>query len=240
MSDEDRQRVSPGFDALNRTLLTDDANLAEALRRVAGAGCGLLTNCASASVTIIERGRAITVGSTSDVAEALDDAQYSAGDGPCLTAARDGVLVRIDQADTEQRWPNFCRRAVERGVHSSLSIPLALSGDDAWGGFNVYGSVAAGFTDDDEQLCQAFAAQASIVVSNAQAYWASLELSRNLSKAMESRGVIEQAKGILMSTRRVSADDAFDLLVARSQKENRKLRQVAEDILREALGDDDD
>jgi GAF domain-containing protein len=240
MSDEDPQRVASGFDALTRTLLTDDANLGDALRRVAGAGCGLLTNCASASVTIIERGRAITVGSTSDVAEALDDAQYSAGDGPCLTAARDRVVVRIDEADTEQRWPDFCRRALEHGVHSSLSLPLSLSGDDAWGGFNLYGSVRASFTEADEQLCQAFATQASIVVSNVQAYWASLELSRNLGRAMESRGVIEQAKGILMANRRVTADDAFDLLVARSQTENRKLREVAENVVREAVGDLDD
>jgi GAF domain-containing protein len=239
MSDEDRQRHSSGFDALGRTLLTDDANLADALRRVADTGCGLLTNCASASVTIIERGRAITVGSTSDSAQALDDAQYTAGDGPCLSAARDGVLVRIDDAGSEQRWPDFCRRAVEHGVHSSLSVPLSLSGDDSWGGFNVYGSVAAGFSDDDEQLCQAFASQASIVVSNVQAYWASLKLSRNLSRAMESRGVIEQAKGILMSTHRVDADGAFDLLVGRSQTENRKLREVASDVVREALGGPD-
>jgi GAF domain-containing protein len=238
MSDEDPRRISSGFDVLTRTLLTDDANLGDALRRVAGAGCGLLTNCVSASVTIIERGRAITVGSTSDIAQALDDAQYSAGDGPCLTAARDGLVVRIDEADTDQRWPSFCRRAVEQGVHSSLSVPLSLSGDDAWGGFNIYGSVRAGFTDDDEQLCQTFATHASIVVSNVQAYWASLELSRNLSRAMESRGVIEQAKGILMSSRRISADNAFDLLVARSQTENRKLREVASDVIREALGDD--
>ncbi len=238
MSDADSERVSSGFDALARTLLTDDANLGDALRRVAGAGCGLLTNCVSASVTIIERERAITMGSTSDVAEALDDAEYSAGDGPCLTAARDRLVVRIDEAETDQRWPNFCRRAVEQGVHSSLSVPLRLSGDDAWGGFNIYASVPAGFTDDDEQLCEAFATQASIVVSNVQAYWASLELSRNLSKAMQSRGVIEQAKGILMSTHRVSADDAFNLLVARSQSGNRKLRDVAADLVRDALGDD--
>jgi GAF domain-containing protein len=234
MSDEDRRRVSSGAEALARTLLTEDANLSDALRRVARTGCGLLTNCTSASVTIIERGRAITMGSTSDTAHALDDVQYSAGDGPCLTAARERVLVRIDQAGTENRWPDFCRRAVEQGVHSSLSVPLSLSGDDTWGGFNVYAGVAAGFTDLDEELCLAFATQASIVVSNVQAYWASLELSRNLSRAMESRAVIEQAKGILMSSRRVSADEAFDLLVERSQTENRKLREVASDVVRDA------
>jgi GAF domain-containing protein len=184
MSDQDAPRTPAGFEALARTLLTDDTNLGEALRRVAETGCGLLANCTSASVTIIERGRPITVGSTSDVAQALDDAQYDAGDGPCLTAARERVLVRIDDIASEPRWPDFTRRAVDHGVHSSLSVPLSLAREATWGGFNVYGSVAAGFSDDDEQLCQGFAAQASIVVSNAQAYWASLQLSANLSKAM--------------------------------------------------------
>jgi hypothetical protein len=123
-------------------------------------------------------------------------------------------------------------------VHSSLSVPLNLARESTSGGFNVYGSVSAGFSDNDEHLCQAFAAQASIVVSNAQAYWASLELSANLSKAMESRAVIEQAKGILMTTYRVTADDAFDLLVARSQTENRKLRDIASDLVQQARGGD--
>jgi GAF domain-containing protein len=234
----DPQRISSGLDALARTLITDDANLGDALGRVADTGCQLLPNCAAASVTIIERGKPITVGSTSNTARALDDAQYAAGDGPCLSAARHGTLVRIDDTTAEQRWPDFCRQAADNGVHSSLSVPLRLSRDNTWGGFNLYGAVAGGFSDDDEQLCQAFATQASIVVSNVQAYWGSLELSANLSQAMESRAVIEQAKGILMSTHRVTADDAFDLLVARSQTQNRKLRDVAGDVVREALGDD--
>jgi GAF domain-containing protein len=238
MFDEDQQRISSRFDALACTLITDDANLGHALRRVADTGCQLLPNCAAASVTIIEREHAITVGSTSDTAQALDDAQYTAGDGPCLTAARHGVMVRIDDTTAEQRWPDFCRQAADNGVHSSLSLPLRLSRDNTWGGFNLYGPVVGGFSDVDEELCHAFATQASIVVSNVQAYWASLELSANLSRAMESRAVIEQAKGILMSTHRVSADDAFDLLVARSQTQNRKLREVAGDVVREALGDD--
>jgi AmiR/NasT family two-component response regulator len=56
---------------------------------------------------------------------------------------------------------------------------------------------------------------------------------------LNSRAVIEQAKGILIKTHRVTADDAFDLLVARSQTENRKLRDVARDVVNEALGGDD-
>ena len=134
MSDEDPQRISSRFDALARTLITDDANLGHALRGVADIGCQLLPNCAAASVTVIEREHAITVGSTSDTAQALDDAQYTAGDGPCLTAARHGVLVRIDDTTAEQRWPDFCRQAADNGVHSSLSVPLRLSRDNTWGG----------------------------------------------------------------------------------------------------------
>jgi ANTAR domain len=127
------------------------------------------------------------------------------------------------------------------GCTAPCRCPSACRATTRGEGSTSTGSVRAAFTEADEQLCQAFTTQASIVVSNVQAYWASLELSRNLSRAMESRGVIEQAKGILMATRRVTADSAFDLLVARSQTENRKLREVAENVVREAaLGDPDD
>ena len=111
---------------------------------------------------------------------------------------------------------------------------------NTFGGFNIYGKLVGGFSDDDEQLCQAFAAQASIVVSNAHSYWSVFELSENLSKAMETRAVIEQAKGVLMSTHRIDADAAFEMLRERSQTSNRKLRDVAADVVDEAAGGDDD
>lgn len=79
-------------------------------------------------------------------------------------------------------------------MRSSLSLPLMLAGNNTFAGSNIYGGVVAAFSDEDEQLSQAFAAQASIVVSNVQAYWAAFELSRNLTRAMEARAVIEQAK----------------------------------------------
>ena len=80
-------------------------------------------------------------------------------------------------------------------------------------------------------MAVAFALQASIVVANAHAYWASFELTRHLTAAMASRAVIEQAKGILMAVHRFSADDAFDRLRRQSQSENRKLRSVAADLV---------
>ena len=235
MSHEDVQSGSPGFEGLWLTALSDDANLRDALRRVAVTGCGLVTHCSGASVTLIERGRPATVGSTNAMAEALDAAQYSAREGPCLSAAEQRRVVRIDDVEHDERWPKFSASARANGVASSLSLPLVLSGDTTFGGLNLYGEVVAGFSDHDEQLCQTFAVQASIVVANAQAYWAAIELSANLSKAMQTRAVIEQAKGALMSSHRIDADAAFDLLRQRSQHSNRKLRDVAGDILGESI-----
>jgi AmiR/NasT family two-component response regulator len=75
------------------------------------------------------------------------------------------------------------------------------------------------------------AAAASIVLANASAYWAALELSEQLNDAMRSRAVIEQAKGVIMATAGCNADAAFDLLREQSQSENRKLRDIAQDIV---------
>ena len=83
-------------------------------------------------------------------------------------------------------------------------------------------------------MANGFAVQASVVISNAQAYWAASELTRNLTIAMESRAVIEQAKGILIARHGLGDDEAFDRLRHQSQTENRKLRDVATEIVDQA------
>ena len=111
-----------------------------------------------------------------------------------------------------------------------MSMPLDLSGESV-GGLNVYGREPGAFSEQDELLAKGFAVQASVVISNAQAYWAASELTRNLTVAMESRAVIEQAKGILIARHGLGDDEAFDLLRQQSQTENRKLRDVATEIV---------
>ncbi len=75
---------------------------------------------------------------------------------------------------------------------------------------------------------------ASVVLANAQAYWSAYELSRQLQQAMESRASIEQAKGILIEQSGVNEDEAFQLLRRASQRENRKLRDIATEVVRRA------
>jgi hypothetical protein len=128
--------MSVRFPALSNARVTDDENLRAALLRIATAGRDLLSNSVAASVTIIEQRRPITAASTDDVALALDHAQYDADDGPCLSSARTGHIIRLDEIAADERWPEYARAATERGVNSSLSAPLTLAGG-ANGGLNV-------------------------------------------------------------------------------------------------------
>jgi len=216
------------------TRVTDDANLVDSLRRVATAADDLVEHCSSASVTVIAGERPATMAATNDIATKLDRAQYDADDGPCLEAARNEQSVRIDALRAEARWPEFRRVGLHFGVLSSLSVPLRLEDADAFGGINVYGDVEAAFSAHDEQLVESFADQAAIVVSNAVAYWTMFDLSRNLTAAIEHRGVIEQAKGIVMAAERCSPDEAFAFLRRMSQQQNRKLRDIAIDVVESA------
>jgi AmiR/NasT family two-component response regulator len=120
-----------------------------------------------------------------------------------------------------------------------MSVPLLMDDADTFGALNIYGSEVAGFDEHDEALAERFATQAAIVVANVVAYWTALESSANLTAAMQHRGVIEQAKGILMVMQRCGPDEAFTLLRQRSQAENRKLRDIAIDIVAEIQRDEE-
>jgi AmiR/NasT family two-component response regulator len=102
------------------------------------------------------------------------------------------------------------------------------------GGFNAYAVVASGFDERDRRVGELFGVRAGPVVSNARAYWSAAALSRNLSAALETRGVIEQAKGVLVVTLRITPDEAFEELRRRSQAENRKVNDLAAEIVAEA------
>jgi GAF domain-containing protein len=240
MADHDDPDVSARVAKATQRFLSEDANLLASLEGVAAAGCALLGGCEAASVTIIDGGQPGTFGSTSALATDLDAVQYRAGDGPCLTAAREGRVVRIDEIAADPRWPSFASAARALHVSSSLSVPIGLPDPATLGGVNFYGADPDAFDESDLKIARAFAAQASAVVSNALAYWSALEQASNLTRAMKHRAEIEQAKGILMGTQHCSAEQAFDLLRRASQRENRKLRDIAVEIVQRAANPPED
>lgn len=172
-----------------------------------------------------ERGRPTTVVYTERMVVEIDQTQYDFDRGPCLDAARTHTIFEVEDTRTDNRWPEFAASAAAHGVHSSLSMPVVAADNDL-GALNFYDHRVSYFDQGKREIAALFAGQCAV----AGLYWTTANEATGLAKAMESRAVIEQAKGILMATTGSSAEDAFDLLRQQSQAENRKIRDVAAEI----------
>jgi GAF domain-containing protein len=182
-----------------------------------------------AGITMLIEGRVRTAVFTDPESPEIDTAQYDTGEGPCLDAFRHQRVYRIDSTTGDQTWPAFSALAAAHGIVSTLSFPL-IARQEGIGALNLYAR-SGPFSVADEEIGTLFATQAAIVLANAQAYWDARHLSEQLSQAMQFRAVIEQAKGVLMATGGRNADEAFQLLVRASQRENRKLRDIATELV---------
>jgi GAF domain-containing protein len=216
---------------LARLVVTEDP-LDSTLHRVAVLATKEIAGCAMAGITLMRDGKPVTAAFTDSIAPEIDTAQYETGAGPCLQAFETNRMLRIDDTRTDTRWPEFARAAAEHGVLSTLSLPLVV-GANALGALNLYSRAPNTFESDDSSMV--FALQASVVLANAQAFWAAQHLAEQLENALTSRAVIEQAKGVLLARTGCSLDEAFDLLRAASQNQNRKLRDVAADVVKSAV-----
>lgn len=224
-----QEPLARSLSALSR-FFVGDGTMHETLTRVAGYAEEAVPAAAMTGITMLVEGRARTAVFTDESAPEIDSAQYETGIGPCLDSFRHRKVFRIGDTTTDARWAPFSKAAAAYGIRSTLSIPM-VANHEGVGALNFYSKTPHGFADDDVEVASLFGAQAAIVLANAQAYWDAHQLSQNLATAMQSRAVIEQAKGILMGAQRCSADEAFQILVRASQRENRKLREIAEDLV---------
>src|SRR3954471_8887423 len=185
-----------------------------------------------ASVLLLVKDRPTTVVSTGALATDLDERQYERGHGPCLHAARTGEITEIADTRTEDRWPDYTPRAVESGNLSSLSIPLAIDTDEqVSGALNIYARRPDAFDEASRSVGTRFAPYAAVAAGNLYAYQSARDMADNLQTALESRAVIDQAKGILMERYKLTADQAFQALARVSMHTNRKVRDVADDLV---------
>ena len=207
-------------------------SMGETLLRVSQITTDALPAADMAGISLLGAdGRPTTGVFTDPEAPEIDVAQYASGRGPCLDSWRLRKIVRLDDLDNVDAYPEFAATARAHGIHSTLSLPL-MAGDDAAGALNLYSRTREGFTAEDEQAGTLLAGAAAIVLVNASAYWQAAQLSEQLGQAMQSRAVIEQAKGILMArSPQLDAEQAFDLLRKASQRENVKLREIAQRIV---------
>lgn len=231
---DDGGRGRPGTDdreeaALSR-LMVEDEPLSRVAARVAQAARMTLPGIDEASVTLVEDDRAGTVAFTGELAVHLDERQYEQGFGPCLDASRSGRLVQVRDTADEARYRDFARQAARAGVTRSLSVGMPVPGR-AVGGLNLYARSGTGFDEEALAATHAFAAEAAVVLANAALLARTAEQVQQLRQAMASRSVIEQAKGMVMIARGCSEDEAFAELGQLSRRTNRKLRDVAQEIV---------
>jgi len=183
-----------------------------------------------ASITLIRHRKASTVAFTGELAIALDEIQYEEGYGPCLDAARTNKVMHVEDAAREKRWPRYLPAARKHGLGSSLSVPLPVE-NYLIGAMNLYSTRPQAFDRDGATLAEALAAHATVALSQAEACSGHRRQVENLQAAMETRAVIEQAKGIIMAQRKCDAETAFDMLRDLSMRENVKLSELAAQIV---------
>lgn len=223
---------SVALSALARFLVTE-VSLGDTLEHVAHIATDAMSGASFSGMAILgDDGNPTTAVFTSEEAPEIDQGQYETGNGPCLEAWRTKSVVRLDDMTAAtNRFPAFAQASLQHGVNSTLSLPM-IAGDQGVGAFNLYAREERAFTDGDEALGLELASAAAAVLSNARAYWGAVGLSEQLSEAMRSRAVIEQAKGMLMAqSKTLAPDEAFELLRRASQRENVKVRDIAQRIV---------
>jgi GAF domain-containing protein len=213
---------------LSALLVADD--LHEALQRVSRVAARVVEPCACASVTLWRDGAPATAAASAPGARELDELQYHELEGPCVSCVREGTVARIVDLREETRWPSYARAAAGSGLRSSVSLPLSAHGQVV-GALNLYGTGPGAFRAQDVALGELLASHAAVAVHGASLYYASRDLAGQLREAMASRAVIEQAKGVVMARQGVDAEAAFELLRRSSQHANRKLRDVAAEVV---------
>src|SRR5271156_721860 len=165
----------------------------------------------------------------------IDEIQYvTLKEGPCITAALQRRTVRSGSLGGEKMWPRFGPRVGRLGVHSALSLPLLVS-SQVVGAINVYAHGKDVFDEHAAELGELFAKPAAVAVHNAQILADALALSVQLQAALSTRPVIDQAIGLIRGRTGRNAEDAVAELRAMSQSEHRKLADVAQHIVDEAV-----
>jgi anti-anti-sigma factor len=189
--------------------------------------CGRVVEAVDdASVTVRRSGRYATLAATGELAQRLDSVQYRADDGPCVEALSGRVPVSTTEMGTETRWLCFTQRARDAGIRGVLSVPLELGGDTVLGSLNLYSRRGA-FTETDVATATAM----SICAIAALTAVREREKIANLEKALQSNRDIGMALGIIMARRAMTPANAFDLLRTVRQRSQRKLAEVAADVV---------
>ncbi|MDQ3107329.1 MAG: anti-sigma factor antagonist, partial [Actinomycetota bacterium] len=209
-----------------------------ASHRITDAALRLVTETAHAavdgadgvSVTLRRGGEMLTAAATNQTVLTMDAHQYETGEGPCLSAAKEGNWFYSESIEHEDRWPAFTPLAMEQGIASVLSTPL-MTLDRPVGALNIYSNRPKAFGHHQQELAELFAAQASGILVDAGEDEAAAVMSVRIADALVSREVIAQAQGVLMARRHLSAEAAAEALHRAARSASKAVQQYASEVV---------
>lgn len=160
----------------------------------------------------------------------IDTLQYALGSGPGPTAVSDGAVVRVDDTRADDRWPAFLEAATAGGFRAILAVPLVRHhGTDA--ALSVYSTPVRTWSDDDRSAAVVLCAIATAWVSGSHVLREQAQVVGQLQHALDSRVLIEQAKGVLAVLERVTPTQAFELMRAHARRRGISVREVAQAVV---------
>lgn len=211
--------------------LVDDFDLVEFLDLFACSCVELLGVGAAGLVLADARGTLTMVAASDEKTRLLELFQLRKSEGPGLDCHRDAEPVDCpDLAKVGKRWPKFSREAENAGFRSVYALPMRLR-DEVIGALNLFGTSPASLDAAGTCLGQALADVATIGIQHHRMWQRQEIVTAQLQTALNSRVIIEQAKGVLAERLRVSVDDAFGVLRAYARSNNRKILSVAAGIV---------
>ncbi|MEJ5868367.1 GAF and ANTAR domain-containing protein [Pseudokineococcus sp. 5B2Z-1] len=223
----------PALAALGQIPL--DQPLGHVLQQVCDLAAQVLVDVDALSVTLVdEAGGARSAAFAGVVAATLDERQYEDGFGPCMDAARSGGVVRIRDTGADATYPGFSALAHRQGVTSVVSVGVPWA-DRVVGALNLFSTGGAVLDDEAVEVAGVFAGYAGAALAHAALLTSTAEQAGQMQEAMRSRAVIEQAKGVLVAALGLEPEEAFAELSRRSQRTNTKLRDVAAQVVGQAL-----
>ena len=225
------ERLSQIFVEVADTLV-DDFDLLDFLHMLTVRTAGLVGASAVGLLLADQRGHLRFMAASDERARILEIFQAQISEGPCIDAFRTATpVINADLGEKPDRWPEFTRHALDAGFRSVHAFPLRVR-REVIGALNVFGSTIGGTLDGaDVQIIQALTDVAAIGLLQERAVRRGEVLTEQLQGALNSRIIIEQAKGAIAQAHGVSVDAAFTALRAYSRSHNRKLTEIAHEVL---------
>jgi GAF domain-containing protein len=164
----------------------------------------------------------------------LEELQIRHHEGPCVAAFDNKELIGVEDLTEDSRWPQFRAAALDRGVRAVLASPLPYN-QDAVGVVAVLSEDRHPWSPEGELALLAFTDLAALLIASMMQGQEQSELAEHLQNALNSRAVIEQAKGVLIGQQGLSAHAAYEQLRSQARSQRRRLAVVSAEVVRNAV-----